>query len=210
MVLDVVHAGLEADVEHGGADLGQAAAQRVDVLAVRDDAGIGEAVLVVDRAERLLDGEGLPWHDDLTVHLLGAADEVLVAPGLRAEGRGELAGDLGDAPVLLGRGDLRLGGDHGEGHGPAVRGGAGGAGVHELLGQGVHVDALPGGRGHILRLGAGGALRGAVDGPAGVRGRGLDRAHGVDDGVVKPLRVQDGGELAALSGDDGQGGDLVG
>ena len=142
MVLDIVHAGLEADVEHGGADLGEPASQRIDVLAVGDDARIGEAVLVVHRAERLLDGEGLPGHDDLTIHLLGAAYEVLIAAGLGVEGRGELAGDLGNAPVRLRGGGVRLSSGHGDGDGAVGGCGLGGSRVDELLGQSRHVDAL--------------------------------------------------------------------
>ena len=201
-MLGVVHAGLETGVEDGGGYLTQTAAQGVDVLAVGDDAGVGEPVIVVHLAEGLLQGEHLAGLDDGAVDELGTAGEVLGARRVPAVvGGGVLADRLGDAPFVLRCGHRRFGDDHRQAHGPPGDVGGGGARLDQVRGQGRGVDDVALSGGDVLRAGSGRPGSRAVDLPGGVLGGGLDLADPGDDGVVQRGRVEGGAQGAALGGD---------
>ena len=202
VVLGVVHAGLEAGVEDGGGHLAQPAAQGVHVLPVGDDSGVGEAVLVVDLTEGLLQGEDLAGLDDRAVDELGPAGEVLGARRVPGVVRGgELADHLADAPLVLRRRHRRLGHDHRQGHGPAGGVGGGGAGLEQACGQGRGVNDLALGSGDVLGACTRGTGGGAVDLPGRVLGGGLDLADPGDDAVTQCGRVEGGAQVTALGGD---------
>ena len=71
VMLGVIHPGLKTGVEDGGSHLAESTSHRVNMLSVLNDPGGGEAVLAVDLAEDLLQGEDLAGLDDGAVDELG-------------------------------------------------------------------------------------------------------------------------------------------